>query len=447
MCLRGREQSRLPFRRDDNINTCLPFAPVPARRQSRMARQLSVLAECRILVATLIVAMGLSAGGCLAPATISNVESETTESTRPRGSQLTPITIVPGDAIDGTDDLKPDNRTAEPRLPARIAAVPLPASPSAHDRTYALPPGEHGLRVGMGVEEVPPRPVSHGGLPSETSSFDLPPVAASGPPTAPVKQEPLPAPSLPLASPYLGPPVEPFTPSALAAPAVNSFSRSQSEIVASPPVAPAQPPVELLPVFPMPVPRDASPGALQFPARVQLAPPMEPSNQSGGQLSTVQRIKSIQQISLNIAPPPLSDDTGAPLPLPYDNAVEALPLLAAQQPFTRGQWMDYGYDWQPEPIGLEFCYQPLYFEEPNLERYGRSWGILQPAVSAAKFYSRIWVLPYTIFSQPARRCTYHAHWSLPGYRIPTREPYPLYPSVTGATAETAAVIGLFLLIP
>jgi hypothetical protein len=189
------------------------------------------------------------------------------------------------------------------------------------------------------------------------------------------------------------------------------------------------------------------PSLLTQQPRGQPAPPPEPTDQAPGRLATVQRIKSIRDISLNIAAPAVYDDRGAPVTPPADIAAQTLPILAQQRPFVRGEMINYGFDWQPEPIGLEFCYQPLYFEDVNLERYGRSWGIFQPAISAIRFYNQIPLVPYRVFSQPARRCTYHAHWTLPGYRIPSRERPPLHPSVLGAASETLAVAGLILLIP
>jgi hypothetical protein len=198
----------------------------------------------------------------------------------------------------------------------------------------------------------------------------------------------------------------------------------------------------------MPMPREPSPPPGYF-TQQRAGQPSAPPEQllPSGQLGTVQRIKSIQQISLNIAPPALLDDAGGSISLPNNIAAQALPLLAEQHPFRRGEFIDYGFDWLPEPIGLEFCYQPLYFEEVNLERYGRSWGLFQPYVSAFHFYRQIHRLPYYMFSQPARRCTYHAHYALPGYRIPCREPKQLYPSVAGAMAESAWVYGMLVLVP
>jgi hypothetical protein len=159
-------------------------------------------------------------------------------------------------------------------------------------------------------------------------------------------------------------------------------------------------------------------------------------------------IKTLQQISLDISPPAGGKDMVERIAPPTNYAAEALPLLAHQHPFVRGELIDaLGYDIEPVPDGLEICYQPLYFQELNAERYGRSWGVLQPAVSAANFYGRLPLVPYMLFSRPARRCTYHAHWELPGYHIPRREKNPLVISPAGGAAQTAALFGVILLIP
>jgi hypothetical protein len=185
-----------------------------------------------------------------------------------------------------------------------------------------------------------------------------------------------------------------------------------------------------------------------LPPRVTLgqAPTMI-TGEPTAELPTAQRIKPLREISLDITPPTLTSDQQQPIAPPTDYAAEALPQLAAEQPFMRGELAAAGFEWHPSPEGLNFCYQPLYFEEVNAERYGHSFGILQPAVSAVAFYGRIPLLPYMTFARPARRCTYHAHWALPGYKIPRWEPQPIVPSVTGAAAEVAVIYGLVLLIP
>jgi hypothetical protein len=202
---------------------------------------------------------------------------------------------------------------------------------------------------------------------------------------------------------------------------------------AAPPVSPeAQPLIEPLPAAPAPVRTEA---------------PLQQTSQPDGQLSNVPRFKPIQEISLDITPPALFDEMRQRIEPPHDYAAEALPALAAQQPFTRGDLAAAGYEWHPDPVGLTFCYQPLYFEEVNIERYGRSFGMLQPVVSMVDFYGRIPLLPYMAFAKPTRRCTYPGHWTLPGYRIPEWEPHTIIPSLPGAAAEVATLYGIILLIP
>lgn len=46
------------------------------------------------------------------------------------------------------------------------------------------------------------------------------------------------------------------------------------------------------------------------------------------------------------------------------------------------------------------CYHPLYFEDPNAERYGWSLGLLQPAVSTGKFYFNTLMLPWHLAVMP-----------------------------------------------
>lgn len=83
----------------------------------------------------------------------------------------------------------------------------------------------------------------------------------------------------------------------------------------------------------------------------------------------------------------------------------------------------------------------------NLERYGRSYGIFQPVVSAVHFYSSIHTLPYRLFAEPARRCTYHAHWTLPGYRIPGKEHQRVPARALGSAAQLGVAYGFILLFP
>lgn len=175
---------------------------------------------------------------------------------------------------------------------------------------------------------------------------------------------------------------------------------------------PHEPPAAIVAQAPRPIPFIA--------AQVEEIPPpgtpVDPLEDLDGPLSTQQRIRPIAALSTDIRRPALVDDAGMPMSPPLNYAAEALPQLAAQQPRIRGELLDYALPVSAAPAGLEFCYQPLYFEEVGVERYGHSWGMLQPAVSAVHFYGRIPLMPIMLVRQPPRRCTWHAHWTLPGYR-------------------------------
>jgi hypothetical protein len=93
-----------------------------------------------------------------------------------------------------------------------------------------------------------------------------------------------------------------------------------------------------------------------------------------------------------------------------------------------------------------FCHRPLYFEDENLERHGRSLGLLQPAASAAHFAGRTLALPYLVGAFPAHECIYTLGRERPG----TCAAYRLYRpplSVRGAIYEGAAAAGLSLIVP
>lgn len=90
-------------------------------------------------------------------------------------------------------------------------------------------------------------------------------------------------------------------------------------------------------------------------------------------------------------------------------------------------------------------YQPLYFEEVNLERYGRTCGLVQPALSGVRFIATIPALPYAMSVHDARQPAYlnwpyEAGWPAP--RVRELPPLQLKPLVIEGTALTA---GAFLI--
>ena len=83
---------------------------------------------------------------------------------------------------------------------------------------------------------------------------------------------------------------------------------------------------------------------------------------------------------------------------------------------TNRGWPFDNYNWLPTCL----CYQPLYFEEPNLERYGYGCGCytccgstcVQSACSAAHFFATVPALPYMM----AANCPCECNYALGDYR-------------------------------
>jgi hypothetical protein len=100
------------------------------------------------------------------------------------------------------------------------------------------------------------------------------------------------------------------------------------------------------------------------------------------------------------------------------------------------------------PVGLnpafflqpaEFCYQPLYFEELNLERYGTSrLPVAQPVLSGAHFFATVPAMPYLMSWKLPRRCYYDTAMYFPGREAPWQRELP--PLRLGPSAVEAAVI-------
>jgi hypothetical protein len=86
------------------------------------------------------------------------------------------------------------------------------------------------------------------------------------------------------------------------------------------------------------------------------------------------------------------------------------------------------------------CYNRLYFQQLNMERYGWDLGVWSPLASVAAFYVDLFALPYHAATEPLRRYECNTGYCLPGDPVPLLL-YPPELSLTGALGE-AAVIGL-----
>lgn len=106
--------------------------------------------------------------------------------------------------------------------------------------------------------------------------------------------------------------------------------------------------------------------------------------------------------------------------------------------------------WQPSTLTWKatgVCHKPLYFEEPQLERYGHTTGhIQQPLLSGAHFFLNLAALPYNAGINPPWECQYPLGYYRPGSCAPWLVP-PVPLSVRGALWEAGAIVGGIALIP
>ncbi len=92
------------------------------------------------------------------------------------------------------------------------------------------------------------------------------------------------------------------------------------------------------------------------------------------------------------------------------------------------------------------CYNPLYFEDKNTERYGWDACIFQPLVSFGKFYVDLVALPYKIGVQPPWACEFNTGYYLPGDYVPY---YAYLPPLSwqGTVLQVGTIVGGIAIIP
>jgi hypothetical protein len=93
-----------------------------------------------------------------------------------------------------------------------------------------------------------------------------------------------------------------------------------------------------------------------------------------------------------------------------------------------------------------FHHQPLYFEQANMERCGKSWGCLTTAVSVTHFAASTVMLPWQMAVSPPCSKVRTLRDCKTGCEYPMSSLFPEY-SRTGITAEAAVITGLIFIIP
>ena len=90
------------------------------------------------------------------------------------------------------------------------------------------------------------------------------------------------------------------------------------------------------------------------------------------------------------------------------------------------------YTW----ISPVFYHKPLYFEQPNLERYGQgTYRFLQPAASSIHFFGTIPLLPYKVLTQHPCEKHYTLGNRRPGNCNPVQRRVVLGQSTVGEVRE------------
>ncbi|QDT14656.1 hypothetical protein [Alienimonas californiensis] len=119
---------------------------------------------------------------------------------------------------------------------------------------------------------------------------------------------------------------------------------------------------------------------------------------------------------------------------------EVAPLSTA--PYQPRPVLPVQYRWAAPNI----TYNPLYFQDVNLERYGHHHGVLQPAASVGKFGVQLIGLPYQMALDPPHKCETPLGYYRPGDCAP-KLCYQIPLNAKAALVQAAAVSGVALILP
>lgn len=158
-----------------------------------------------------------------------------------------------------------------------------------------------------------------------------------------------------------------------------------------------------------------------------------------------QGFRAINRTSLSIFPK-LGGAKGERLVLPERRAYRRLsqvPVVKHTVGYNR-EWTPMTYSWEAPALK----YNPLYFEDAQLERYGNEVCILQPFLSGARFYATLPTLPYQMMSEGNSVChtVYDLGHERPGNCVPYALEVPEF-SWTGGLATGGWAFALIVILP
>lgn len=168
----------------------------------------------------------------------------------------------------------------------------------------------------------------------------------------------------------------------------------------------------------------------------EIAPPNE---------AILAELKLVRSIDIRrvVTVPVLAEGSDAKLREPPDLAKAHLRELK-RSPYKF--WPIYRDPWVANRDSYVFHHNPLWFEDPNLERCGRGWGHLTSAVSLVRFNANIAILPYRMTAQPWCSCAR----TLPDCTVCEKFGHDAYLppwSWRAAAVQAGAVVGGIYVIP
>ena len=152
--------------------------------------------------------------------------------------------------------------------------------------------------------------------------------------------------------------------------------------------------------------------------------------------------RPIGQVNIDLRPKPKSGNNAVPENLAEETMGQSPVIQASTSDEMSGEMVF------AKPLNHDdlFAYHPLYFEEANLERYGRTCGPLQPALSGLRFFATIPSLPYAMtvckpYKTYTNRWPYEAGWGAP--KVKELRPLEAKPSLV----QAGAITGLLFVLP
>lgn len=318
-------------------------------------------------------------------------------------------------------------RTAGTTVPSAntVAQTSSPYSDPFGDRTGRAPAGNPPVEL----ESVPgfDNDLPDVGLPDGATMPDLESVPPSVPAATPDTMMDVPT-------------VQEFEDAAPVAPAIEDAAPTAPVLEDVAPDAPTTQPAPTTPVKPSTpaVPRRSIDNSSFSPALPSVKPrdieaPFissgeDPRNRMKETCPPVSSLKPISQITNDIAAPEGEFPNECTL---------------GDEPFAGRNFQPICYSWAAPGLAIN----PLYFEEPALERYGHSaCPIFQPVISAGHFVLTVPAMPWLMAIDPPNECQYVLGYYRPGECAPyVIDPIPY--SVRAAVVEGGVATALVFLIP